>query len=999
MTDPNASPASGAPLSAPLAEAAKPGFQLPVDPFRALDAVVRHARQILIVAAVVAQVLALLAFLRVRDQYVAAVQLIRQEPPNAFRVSESGEAFKPRALTVQTVLSLMKSNTLLQRVSAKLKGAITPGELLRSLNIVAEKNTEIIRVEFKTAAGSETAARVINAYVGEVVALTREMQSDEATVVNRFLKQQIARSDEELRRIGLEIQAFSREAKFLSADKEIDAALRRVSEIELKFEGTRIEFESIAVRIAATEAELAKHSPSAAKLQSARDELSSLLTRLTDENPLVKEQRARIAALEKQAAEAPAGPMAFPQKGENGVAENLFLSLVQLRAQQKSLAEQTRMLDELRKNLTKELGELPEKEQRFARLRARQQSVETARLMMAGRQREAELFEENALGYYRIMAAAGADDVEVLSRWRKIFLALGAGLVLGLGGAAVWFAWRATRDGVLRSPADFSRVVGQPVLATLPEGVTTATAREAWAFRTWTTLRNRLALGDGGLVCGWLAPAPGVAGPLLDLFGRAAAQRGAQAIMLAHFEAVESPLLDQVLAQPADVLPLLETDPLLHVHIPGDFAWDAARRKAWRQAEALWREYGIVVFLEITRPEEPESVLLAEQLPQVVCLGRSGEAREEDFAHLLVPYQTGECQLRGVAVDRAPLLRPRWLVERFGVLLASAALGLGALVFPPTTCAETLPARSSAVRPKRAAWQEKLTLGAGDIVRISVYGHPELGQPEVTLGADGRITFLNVNGFPAAGLTIDELRERLTREVSRYYQNARVVVAPVAFLSKRVYVLGKVVNKGAIVLERPLTILEAVAEAGGLETGLYQQNTVELADLPRSLLVRKGKRLPVDFEKLFMKGDQSQNLALEPDDYIFFPSSNTNEFHLLGAVARPGTQGLTGGSSVISALSVAGGFTDRAWRRRILVVRGSLTQPKAFIVDLDAILAGRSPDFRIEPRDLIYVADRPWAKVEDLLSVAMNAFTQAAVASWTGANIGPIIKRPLIPSP
>lgn len=995
MTDPQASPAADPPPAA-----GKPGFGLPFDPFRALDAVVRQARLMLIVAVVAAQVLGLLAFLRVRDQYVAAVQLIRQEPPNAFRVSESGEAFKPRALTVQTVLSLMKSNTLLQRVSAKLKGAVTPSELLRNSNILAEKNTEIIRVEFKTAAGAETAARVINAYVGEVVALTREMQSDEATVVNRYLKQQIARSDEELRRIGLEIQAFSREAKFLSADKEIDAALRRVSEIELKFESTRIEFESIAVRIAATEAELAKHSPSAAKLQSARDELSNLLTRLTDENPLVKEQRARVAALEKQAAEAPAGPMAFPQKGENGVAENLFLSLVQLKAQQKSLGEQTRMLDELRKNLTKELGELPEKEQRFARLRARQQSVEMARLMMAGRQREAELFEENALGYYRIMAAAGADDVEVFSRWKKIFLALGAGFVLGLGGATAWFAWRGALDGVLRSPADFARVVGQPVLAVLPEGVVSETARDAWAFRTWTTLRHRLALGDCGAACGWLAPLPGLAAPLLDLFGRAATQRGARAIVLAHFENVQSPVLDEVLARPAEVLPLLETDPLLHVQIPADFAWDATRRAAWRQAEALWREHAqALVFLEITHPEEPESVLLAEQLPQVVCVGRSGKVRAAEFAHLLTPYQIGECALRGVAVDRAPLLRPRWLVERFGTVLVAFTLGLGGLALPPAALAETVPAPAARLRQKRAPWLEKLTLGAGDIVRISVYGHPELGLPEVTIGADGRIAFLNVNGFPAAGLTIDELRERLTREVARYYQNARVVIAPVAFLSKRVFVLGKVVNKGAVLLERPLTILEAVAEAGGLETGLYQQNTVELADLPRSLLVRKGKRLPVDFEKLFLKGDQTHNLALEPDDYLFFPSSNTNEFHLLGAVARPGTQGLTGGSSVISALSVAGGFTDRAWRKRILVVRGSLTQPKAFVVDLDGILAGQAPDFRIEPRDLIYVADRPWAKVEDLLSVAMNAFTQAAVASWTGANIGPIIKRPLIPSP
>jgi protein involved in polysaccharide export with SLBB domain len=297
----------------------------------------------------------------------------------------------------------------------------------------------------------------------------------------------------------------------------------------------------------------------------------------------------------------------------------------------------------------------------------------------------------------------------------------------------------------------------------------------------------------------------------------------------------------------------------------------------------------------------------------------------------------------------------------------------------------------------RAPWQERLTLGPGDSMSISMYGQPDLTRSEIFVGPDGCVTYLYAQNVQAAGLTIDELRARLNEVMGRYYQNPRVIVTPTAFQSKRVYLLGKIVDKGIVVLDRPMTILEAVAAARGLEVGLYQLNTVELADLPRSLLVRRGRKMPVDFEKLFLHGDLTQNLPLEPDDYLYFPSSNTNEFHVLGSVKNPGTQGLTSQSTVVSALTTAGSFTDKAWRQRVLVVRGSLDKPQTFVVDVKAVLSGRAKDFRLEPRDIVYVSDHPWDRAVELLDLAVGAFTQAAVATWTGANIGPAIARPLLP--
>lgn len=315
---------------------------------------------------------------------------------------------------------------------------------------------------------------------------------------------------------------------------------------------------------------------------------------------------------------------------------------------------------------------------------------------------------------------------------------------------------------------------------------------------------------------------------------------------------------------------------------------------------------------------------------------------------------------------------------------------------PPEATAPLVYAGTNA--KTKSAWQQHLTLGAGDVVNLTFYGRGELARADVTIEPDGRISYLQAQGVMASGLTIDELRQALNDELGKYYRHPRVIVTPGAFHSKRFYILGKVVNKGAFPLDRPRTLLEAVAMASGLETGLFQLNTVELADFPRSFLVRAGRRVQVDFEKLFIEGDLSQNILMEPDDFLYFPSAIANEIYVLGSVRSPGAQGLTSQATVVSAVTLAGGFTEDAYQSRVLIVRGSLDHPQRIIVNTADALAARGKDFRLEPKDIIYVSDHPWTAEENLLEMAVNAFIQSMTAVWTGENIGPLITSPILPS-
>ena len=298
----------------------------------------------------------------------------------------------------------------------------------------------------------------------------------------------------------------------------------------------------------------------------------------------------------------------------------------------------------------------------------------------------------------------------------------------------------------------------------------------------------------------------------------------------------------------------------------------------------------------------------------------------------------------------------------------------------------------------RPSWRDRYTLGPGDILNFSLYSRPELDRTQVFVQPDGCISYLQAQDIRADGLTIDELRSKIEVELSKSYKNPLVSVIPFELHSKKYFILGKVVDKGAFSMDRPTTILEAVAKARGIETGLFEQNTVELADLPRSFLVRGNRRMKVDFEKLFFEGDLTQNIELEPGDYLYFASANTNEVYVLGSVAAPGVQGFSPKMTVISAISQRQGFTKDAYREHVLVVRGSLNQPKVFVINADDILHGKAPDFPLQPKDIIYVSDHPWRLADELLDTAISAFIQSAVTTWTSGSVGPFITSPIIPS-
>ena len=460
---------------------------------------------------------------------------------------------------------------------------------------------------------------------------------------------------------------------------------------------------------------------------------------------------------------------------------------------------------------------------------------------------------------------------------------------------------------------------------------------------------------------------------------------------------------------------------MVHIPLPG-WVWSLERRKQWHSALDLWRKIdNLVILVELPPASVPESVLLAENIPNLVWLTQSGRTDAMETRTQLETLRQARGNLVGAVLNRAPSsLFERRFARWFGcwTLFATLTLssqGLLAQNAPPytrpdapreTAPAETTPPvsppprieieKEPPTRPgsfsvgstkQRAAWQQRLTLGPGDLLTLGLFGAPELIREEVPISPDGKISFLEAQNVQAAGLTIDELRDRLAEEIGKFRRSAQPIVQPFAYRSKKYFVLGKVVQKGVFTLDRPVTIIEAVARARGLETGLADRNLVELADLSRSFLARRGNRQPVNLEKLFLEGDLTQNIPLEPDDYLYFPASDIKEIYVLGEVLQPGASVFNEGTGALAAIAARGGFSERAWKKRLLVIRGSLNKPETFVVNASDVLLAKSADFKLQPKDIVYVSARPWIRVEELLDLAASAFVEAATVTWTGVHI------------
>ena len=1019
----------GAPTEKPV--------QLPFDPLRILDALKRKWYLWLGAGLLLGALGFCWTFWETRS--IASMQLMRRELPTLFKASEAGDPFTPQKISEPALLSLMKSPEVLNRVAQKTKPYVSTGKLAGGMKILTEEGSEIVTVVYQGPQNPQAAVDLLNLYAREVISYTQEKQVEDVRSLKKYIEENLQAVDAELRDVNKQMESYPVENRFVDPSKLIEQYMLQLGDLDVRYELAKIEMGAVDFK----------------RLQVAQGELDDLLSRYTELHPQVVAQKAKVEALKKQIASASAAganlpdsrPLGSPsdnKKESPGTAKRLegTSRLDPTKPAGKLTPGQIEELRTLRDSVRQKLDALSEKSVAYAVIKTRMNSLQTLRSVLGGRQREAQLFERDALGYYRVFTPASLDRAAKKSQWKKSVLLGVAGALFGLFSVAGLIAVREVFDDRIKTTADLARATKLPILGTLGNIKTMTPAAQAnWAFRTWTVLKGKLNSSPSqGLVCGFISAHPGEGrSTWIDLLISTANQRGLRVLTVATqrtpepamhpHEATPKPEPEQppsetavaennsealvtttlspnVLAFPAHVTKQL-TDPssqsVVHIPLPG-WVWNLERRRQWQDALANWQEIeNLVLLVELPPASEPESVLLAEKLPQVIWLSDSGKATVAETRMHLETLRHAGCNMVGAVLNREePSFWKRHFSRWMGVFafafFTSQSLNAAEPAQDSLSATNTRSTFSITATSPRAPWQQKLTLGPGDVLNFGLFGETNYNKLDVAIGPDGRVSYLQATDVMAAGKTVDELREAVDQELAKYYRAPRTLITPVTYRSKKYYMLGKVMTKGAFVLDRPITVVEAIARARGLETGLLDRNAVDIADLQHSFLVRGGKRIPIDLEKLFHEGDLSQNIAIEPDDFLYFPAASLKEVYVVGEVRTPGVVSYNRDTSVVAAIANRGGFTDRAYKTRVLVVRGSLNNPQTFVIDVWGALDARNPDFRLEPRDIVFVNHRPFIKAEEILDIAATAFIQSAVTSWTGVNVGPLIGSPIFPA-
>ena len=285
---------------------------------------------------------------------------------------------------------------------------------------------------------------------------------------------------------------------------------------------------------------------------------------------------------------------------------------------------------------------------------------------------------------------------------------------------------------------------------------------------------------------------------------------------------------------------------------------------------------------------------------------------------------------------------------------------------------------------------EPYRIGPADVLAITVWGSPEFSQPSgvstgasstaatgFTVSAKGFIQMPFIGSVKAAGLTDEELRDKLIELLQSMLKKPQVTVAVQTYRSGRIYVDGEVRTPGQLILnDVPMTLPEALYRAGGITSS---------ADRSSVLVTRGLKTVRINIDQLTNRGIDPQRILLARNDTVRVASNEDTRVYVLGEVNGAGAKPFRRGQLTLNeALGDAGGIASASGDpRQIYVVR--VTDPlKPEIYHLDAaspVALALADGFELKPRDVVYVDPVPLVRWNRVISLILPSASSAILVN------------------
>ena len=206
-------------------------------------------------------------------------------------------------------------------------------------------------------------------------------------------------------------------------------------------------------------------------------------------------------------------------------------------------------------------------------------------------------------------------------------------------------------------------------------------------------------------------------------------------------------------------------------------------------------------------------------------------------------------------------------------------------------------------------------VGVGDILKVTVYDHPDLSTT-VRISGGGVISFPLIGQIGIDGMTVNQVADKIAARLEGdYIINPQVSVFIQEFRSKRVTIMGQVSKPGLYELSGPTTLLELISTAGGLEKDAGDKVTIQRRPIDEN----PGETITVNLKDLLERREAGAGVSIQDGDSLVV--SRAGIFYVTGEVRKPDSYKADEGCTVIKAITMAGGFTNIAAKGRVKIIR------------------------------------------------------------------------------
>ncbi|MGC2424887.1 MAG: polysaccharide biosynthesis/export family protein [Nitrospirota bacterium] len=240
------------------------------------------------------------------------------------------------------------------------------------------------------------------------------------------------------------------------------------------------------------------------------------------------------------------------------------------------------------------------------------------------------------------------------------------------------------------------------------------------------------------------------------------------------------------------------------------------------------------------------------------------------------------------------------------------------------------------------SYAQEYVLGEGDLLHITVYENADLAT-DARVSGDGQISFPLIGSVKLSGLTINQAEKKIASLLNeKYLVNPQVSVFISEYRSKKVTVLGEVKIPGLFELNSDVTLLEIISKAGGLTEGAGDEVVIKRKSPSPG---DEGESITVSL-KVLNHGDRTANVLVQDGDSIYV--ARAGFVYVTGEVKNPGKFKIEPGMTVMKAIALAEGCTDKAASDRTSLIRKKDGKESSLKVGMDTL---------VQPDDVISVPE------------------------------------------